>query len=194
MRTRTFSKKCHSNLMLSCLSKSSWTPMSPVEMLVESKCIFLLRGTLSLKVFISCYVLTMPGRHQAREGYWPFQKSNNLFLCSCHMEYFIIELHREETPPSGLLGLWALGFVPAQDFLHGLGIFKVSCYVRFDMSGPSLIGRKWPGASQGGGGRGNEGELRGKRELFLFLKEFFRTQDTLYLKGWGPSTRLNRDN
>lgn len=84
MRTRTFSKKCHSNPMLSCLSKSSWTPTSPGEMFVKSKCIFLLRDTLTLKVFISWYVLTMPGRQQAREGYWPLQKKQSLSMFLSH--------------------------------------------------------------------------------------------------------------
>lgn len=100
-------------------------------------------------------------------------KSNNLLLCFCHMEFFVTELHKEENPPSGVQGLWALGFVPAQDFLHGLGIFKVSCYAGFDMSGPSLIGQKWLGALQGGGGRGDEGDLRG-RNRFSSRRNSFR--------------------
>lgn len=41
MRIRIFSKKLHSNPMLSCLSKSSWIPASPVEVFVKSECIFL---------------------------------------------------------------------------------------------------------------------------------------------------------
>ena len=55
MRTRTFSKKLLSNLMLNCLSKSSWISPSPGEIFMKSEWLScnIPRGLLWLQQFMS---------------------------------------------------------------------------------------------------------------------------------------------